>query len=144
MGKEREQYMYREIERQEHAVVNPQVVGQCCCVLHASQRATHLQFLQLLEGLVAVLVGHVDAGLQLLQVQLQLLARRHRCGALLPLVLQLHLHLSHLNGASLHEGSSSSVHHWELAEQVCGDAPVVSGIWDAFSSTIAVRALHVS
>ncbi|KAF3846864.1 hypothetical protein F7725_003942, partial [Dissostichus mawsoni] len=38
-----------------------------------------------MRGFVSVLVGHVDAGLQLLQVQLQLLPGGHGCRALLPL-----------------------------------------------------------
>lgn len=64
--------------------------------LYIFQRMTHLEFLQLFEGFVTVLVGHVDACLQLLQVQLQLLTCCHGCGTLLPLVLQLHFHLPDL------------------------------------------------
>lgn len=61
--------------------------------------AAHLEFPQLFQGLFTVLVGHIDARLQLLQVQLKLLTCGHSCRALLPLILQLHLHLPNLQDA---------------------------------------------
>lgn len=67
-------------------------------LLYASD--LYLQLAQLFDGFISCLVGSLYVNLYILQIHFQFLLGGDSQASLLPLILQLCLHLSHLEGRS--------------------------------------------